>query len=46
MANEAYANGRELSRKVGLREIDSVVPRRRFTPPQAPPTPLGVPVPP
>lgn len=45
MANEAYANGRELSCKSASGKSIASFPDVCFTPPQAPPTPLGVPVP-
>lgn len=45
MANEVYANGRELSCKSASGKSIASFPDVCFTPPQAPPTPLGVPVP-
>lgn len=45
MANEVYANGRELSCKSASGKSIASFPDVCFTPPQAPPTPLGVPIP-
>lgn len=45
MANEVYANGREISCKAGSGKSICAFPDVCFTPPTAPPTPPGVPIP-
>src|SRR5579884_1068129 len=45
MANEVYANGRELSCKAGKGKSVAAFPDVCFTPPQTPATPPGVPIP-
>jgi hypothetical protein len=45
MANEVYANGRELACKAGAGKTISAFPDVCFTPPENPATPPGVPVP-
>jgi Domain of unknown function (DUF4150)/GHH signature containing HNH/Endo VII superfamily nuclease toxin 2 len=45
MANEVYANGRELSCKAGSGKSIASFPDVCFTPPQTPATPPGVPIP-
>jgi hypothetical protein len=45
MSNEVYANGRELSCKAGAGKSTAAFPDVCMTPPEAPPTPPGVPIP-
>jgi len=45
MANEVYANNMEVSCKSAAGKSIACFPDVCFTPPQAPPTPLGVPIP-
>lgn len=45
MANEVYANNMEISCKAASGKSIAAFPDVCFTPPQAPPTPLGVPIP-
>src|SRR5690348_6668760 len=45
MANEVYANGREISCKAGSGKSIAAFPDVCFTPPQTPATPPGVPIP-
>ncbi len=45
MANEVYANGRELSCKAGSGKTICAFPDVCFTPPETPATPPGVPIP-
>ncbi len=45
MANNVFANGRELSCKSGSGKTPCAMPNVVWTPPQAPPTPMGIPVP-
>lgn len=45
MANEVYANGREISCKSGDGKVIAAMPDVCFTPPENPATPPGVPVP-
>lgn len=45
MANEVYANNMEISCKAANGKSIAAFPDVCFTPPQAPPTPLGVPIP-
>ncbi|MCB1986336.1 MAG: DUF4150 domain-containing protein [Burkholderiales bacterium] len=45
MANEVYANGRELACKAGSGKTIAAFPDTCFTPPENPATPPGVPVP-
>src|SRR5262245_32092719 len=45
MANEVYANGREVSCKAGAGKSVAAFPDVCFTPPQTPATPPGVPIP-
>ena len=45
MANEVYVNNMEISCKAASGKSIAAFPDVCFTPPQAPPTPLGVPIP-
>ncbi|WP_025810233.1 PAAR-like domain-containing protein [Pseudomonas chlororaphis] len=45
MANEVFANGREISCKAASGKAICAFPDVCFTPPQAPPTPAGTPIP-
>src|SRR5229473_6202573 len=45
MANEVYANGREISCKAAAGKAIAAFPDTCFTPPQTPATPPGVPIP-
>lgn len=45
MADEVYANGMEVSCKAGSTKSIAAFPDVCFTPPQTPPTPMGVPIP-
>ena len=45
MANEVYANNMEISCKAASGKSIAAFPDVCFTPPQAPPTPMGVPIP-
>ena len=45
MANNVFANGREISCKAGPGKVIAAFPDVVFTPPQTPATPLGVPIP-
>ncbi|MGN7744055.1 PAAR-like domain-containing protein [Pseudomonas sp. 22526] len=45
MANEVFANGREISCKAASGKAICAFPDACFTPPQAPPTPAGTPIP-
>lgn len=45
MANEVYANDMEISCKAASGKSIAAFPDVCFTPPQAPPTPMGVPIP-
>ncbi|WP_437882281.1 PAAR-like domain-containing protein [Pseudomonas sp. LRF_L74] len=45
MANEVFANGMEVSCKAAQGKSVACFPDVCFTPPQAPPTPMGVPIP-
>jgi hypothetical protein len=45
MANNVFANGREVSCKAGAGKVIAAFPDVVFTPPQTPATPLGVPIP-
>ena len=45
MANQVYANGREVSCKAAAGKAIAAFPDVCFTPPTAPPTPPGVPIP-
>ncbi|MFL6607213.1 MAG: hypothetical protein ACJ8HF_03165, partial [Pseudomonas sp.] len=45
MANEVFANNMEVSCKAADGKSIACFPDVCFTPPQAPPTPLGVPIP-
>ena len=45
MANEVYANNREISCKAASGKSIAAFPDVCFTPPQTPPMPLGIPIP-
>ena len=45
MANQVFANNREISCKSASGQSIAAFPDVCFTPPQAPPTPPGVPIP-